>query len=74
VIDNLKEFNNIIKIVHQKTFNSYNYEIMYNQGIIHHPPPWEGMWEHGDLLIHWPAMQLYRRLQLAEEYSQYVIL
>jgi hypothetical protein len=74
VIDNLVEFNNIIKIVHQKTFNSYNYEIMYNQGIIHHPPPWEGMWEHGDLLIHWPAMQLYRRLQLAEEYSQHVIL
>lgn len=62
------------KIVPQKYFNSYDYkfygDLMPDHrdrlGVIGH-------WSYGDWLIHWPAITLYSRIDLANFYSQYII-
>jgi hypothetical protein len=68
MVDNYEDWKHIIKVVPQRTFNSYDYSYL----------PWEppqidktgnhGNWMHKDLLIHWPAMLLERRIKFAEHY------
>lgn len=61
-----KEMPNRIKVLPQKSFNSYDYNL-YNRSFP------EGQYSEGDFLIHWPGLGLEKRLELANEYKGKVI-
>lgn len=72
IISNLEKFKDIIKIVPQRDLNAYNY------ALYPHCQPYDksenyGQWQPGDWLIHWPGIDLFRRLQLASFYMQHVV-
>jgi hypothetical protein len=66
------ETKDIVKIMPQRYMNSYNYQL-YNYTDHRDPAGWNGNWQVGDWLVHWPATTLEYRLQLAEFYKQYII-
>jgi hypothetical protein len=65
----------VIKLVPQRTMNSYNYSLYKGWG----PEPMldklgnVGDWQIGDFAIHWPAQSLEFRLQAFDYYSQFII-
>jgi hypothetical protein len=65
----------VIKLVPQRTMNSYNYSLYKGRG----PEPMldklgnVGDWRIGDFAIHWPAQSLEFRLQAFDYYSQFII-
>lgn len=72
IIDLLPKFKDIIKVVSQRTLNSYDYNL--------YPPITDnkdklgnvGQWEYSDLLIHWPGLKLQQRLELAAHYLKLI--
>lgn len=72
IIDSVEEFKNIIKFVPQREINAYNYAL-YPECDPHDKFGNNGMWQPGDLLIHWPGTSLQHRLHLASQYLQQVI-
>lgn len=60
IIDNFEQFKHIIKIVPQKTFNSYLYRQLYWQ--MHHSSidqtGHDGQWVPGDFLLHVPGSSM----------------
>ena len=74
VIDNEEKFSSITKIVPQRTFNSYNYDFLPNEKPNLDGLGFDGNWQAGDFLIHWPATPLNRRIHFFERYSQHIIL
>lgn len=68
---NSGEYKDNIKIVPQRWFNAYDYNLY---GWL--PKPnldglgLDGNWQPGDLLIHWPALSLDRRVELFNKYSK----
>ena len=75
VIDNEHKFIDTIKIIPQRAFNSYNYDLCGND--LSKPNldglGFDGNWQPGDLLIHWPDVPLNKRLKLFERYSSHII-
>lgn len=76
IIDTLDNYKNIIKIVPQREINAYNYSLYPECA----PPEkqldklgFDGNWQQGDLLIHWPGTGLAHRIHLASYYMQQVI-
>lgn len=63
VIDTYVKYRDIIKVIPQKTFNSYQYKI-YNLDSTD-LLGYNGEWTPGDFVIHWPAIPNSTRLQLA---------
>jgi hypothetical protein len=68
MVDTYEQWKHIIKVVPQRTFNSYDYSYLAWQ-----PPQIDktgahGNWMQGDLLIHLPAMTLPRRIKYVEHY------
>jgi hypothetical protein len=70
MIDTIDMMADRIKIVPQRTMNSYNYDLypglvphIYKKDLFGN----DGQWQPGDFLIHWPAVPLDTRIALAQE-------
>jgi hypothetical protein len=67
------KYKNIVKVMPQRYMNSFNY-LLYPQ---YNPPrdklDFDGNWQLGDWLIHWPACDVNYRLELAKFYKEYII-
>ena len=67
------EYKDVVKIMPQRYMNSFNY-LLYPQ---YQPPndkmDRDGNWVLGDWLIHWPAVQLDGRIQLANFYRDHIV-
>jgi hypothetical protein len=70
MIDTIDMMADRIKIVPQRTMNSYNYDLypglvphIYKKDLFGN----DGQWQPGDFLIHWPAVSLDTRIALAQE-------
>lgn len=70
VIDTYVTYKDIIKLVPQKTINSYDYRMYNVQGIDMLGN--DGQWEQGDWVVHWPGLNNNLRVQLAEQFSKFV--
>jgi hypothetical protein len=79
------KYAHITKILPQHTINSYNYK-MYPYHNFHGTPASiahyqkgqdfygnRGQWQPGDFMIHWPGTILDHRINLANEYNQYIV-
>lgn len=76
MIDTIDMMGDRIKIVPQRTLNSYDYDLY--PGLIPHIYKKDlfgndGQWQPGDFLIHWPAVPMYKRLELAKNMLTQVI-
>lgn len=74
--DTYEEYkNDVVKLVPQKTMNSYNYAIYRGR----YPEPLidklgtVGDWSVGDFVIQWPATSIDFRIQAFDFYSQFII-
>jgi hypothetical protein len=67
------QFKDIVKVMPQRYMNSFNYKLY--QQYSHHKDKldFDGNWQLGDWLIHWPAIDLQNRIKLANFYNQYII-
>lgn len=70
MIDTIDMMKDRIKIVPQRTMNSYNYDLypglvphIYKKDLFGN----DGQWQSGDFLIHWPAVPLEKRIELAQD-------
>jgi hypothetical protein len=70
MIDTIDMMADRIKIVPQRTMNSYDYDLypglvphIYKKDLLGN----DGQWQPGDFLIHWPAVPLDKRIALAQE-------
>jgi hypothetical protein len=66
VIDTYVSYKDIIKILPQRSMNSYDYRIY---GVAN-PKDMEGndgQWQSGDWVVHWPGLSNQLRIQLAEQ-------
>lgn len=73
--DDLKitnEYADIVKLVPQRYMNSFNYAL-YHYTDHRDKLGWDGNWQLGDWLIHWPATPLDYRLQLYQFYKEHII-
>ena len=66
------EWKDIVKILPQRYMNSFNYQL-YHYKDHRDSLGWDGNWQLGDWLIHWPAVNLEGRIQLYNFYKDYVI-
>jgi hypothetical protein len=79
------KYADITKILPQYMINAYNYK-MYpthnfngnQERLMHYQQGQDfygnrGQWQSGDFMIHWPARTLEQRINLANEYSNYII-
>lgn len=70
VIDFYPKFQDIFKVIPQKTINSYDYR-MYGvdpEDLL----GYSGQWEQGDFVIHWPGLQNDLRIKLAQAYEKQI--
>ena len=65
--DTYEQYKDIIKVVPQKLFNSFNYKL-YPQ----YKGRSEGQWTPGDFVIHWPGLHYNERLKQSKEMLGYV--
>ena len=71
--DTYEQWKSIIKVFPQRAFNSYDYSYLGT------PPPQidvtgnAGNWMQGDLLIHFPAMTLQRRIVYVKHYNNCIV-
>jgi glycosyltransferase involved in cell wall biosynthesis len=65
------KYRDIIKIVTQRTMNSYDYRIYGVDGIDQLGQ--SGRWHPGDFVIHFPALPNPARIQLMQHYQQYIV-
>lgn len=73
--DDLKitnHYKDIVKLMPQRYMNSFNY-LLYHYQDHRDRLGWDGNWQLGDWLIHWPATSLEYRIQLANFYKEHVI-
>ena len=70
VIDFYPKFQHLFKIIPQKWLNSYDYRMYNVEGIDLLGKT--GQWEQGDFVIHWPGLPNETRVQLAQQYKQFI--
>lgn len=75
MIDNLEKFKGVVKIVPQRTFNSYDDFLYVLHNVTNRNDGFgrSGEWQPGDFQVHWPGMNLDQRLELAKKYSKLVV-
>jgi len=66
------EWKDYVKLLPQRYMNSFNYRL-YHYKDHRDSLGWDGNWQVGDWLIHWPATSLDVRIQLAKHYSKEII-
>jgi len=75
MIDTIDMMGDRIKVVTQRTINSYNYDLypiephVFKKDLMGN----SGQWEPGDFLIHWPAIPLKERIVMATDMLAQVI-
>ena len=57
----------------QRYMNSFNYMLYPQYTVTRDKLDFDGNWQLGDWLIHWPATPLDYRIQLANYYKEYII-
>lgn len=72
MIESIEMMGNRIKLVPQRTLNSYDYS-HYPGHIPKDRFGNDGQWQSGDFLIHWPAIKLDKRIALAQAMALQVI-
>jgi hypothetical protein len=70
VIDTYVTYKDIIKLVPQKSINSYDYRMYGVQGTDMLGN--NGQWEQGDWVVHWPGLNNSLRIQLAEKFAKLI--
>jgi glycosyltransferase involved in cell wall biosynthesis len=65
------KYRDIVKIVPQRTMNSYDYRIYGVDGIDQLGQ--SGQWQHGDFVIHFPALPNPARIQLMNQYIPQIV-
>lgn len=73
IIDTHQRYKNGLILIPQKELNAYDYSL-YQQHQFSKPLQELQSWSKGDLLIHWPGMNLDQRIILANKYIQEVIM
>lgn len=75
MIDTIDMMNGRIKIVPQKVLNSYQYDLYNMEPHCYHKDLLgnDGEWSVGDFLVHWPAIAMPKRLELAQNMLTQVI-
>jgi hypothetical protein len=70
-----EKYVDVVKLVPQRYMNSFNYKLYGNAYPDHNNDRfgWDGNWQLGDWLIHWPATSLEQRIQLFNFYKEYII-
>lgn len=71
VIDTYISYKEIIKVVPQRTMNSYDYRMYQVNGVDMLGN--DGQWQQGDWVIHWPGLNNQLREQLAKQYQVAVV-
>jgi hypothetical protein len=67
-----EETKDIVKIMPQRYMNSFNYQL-YHYTDHRDTVGWNGNWQLGDWLIHWPATSLDQRIHLYSFYNQHIV-
>lgn len=67
------QYKDIVKIMPQRYMNSFNYQLYPQYRVPRDKLDFDGNWQMGDWLIHWPAVSLENRIELAKVYNQYII-
>jgi hypothetical protein len=67
------KYKDIVKILPQRYMNSFNYQL-YHYTVHNDKLGYDGNWQIGDWLIHWPGTNLDLRMQLAPFYKQHIIM
>jgi glycosyltransferase involved in cell wall biosynthesis len=70
VIDFYPKFQHLFKIIPQQWLNSYDYKMYNVEGV--DLLGQDGQWYPGDFVIHWPGLPNEARIQLAQQYQQFV--
>lgn len=70
VIDFYPKFQHLFKIIPQQWLNSYDYKMYNVEGI--DLLGQDGQWYPGDFVIHWPGLPNNTRIQLAQQYQQFI--
>jgi hypothetical protein len=66
------KYKDVVKVMPQRYMNSFNYQLYHYQ--VHRDKlDFDGNWQLGDWLIHWPAVTVPYRLELAKFYKEYII-
>jgi hypothetical protein len=67
-------YKDIVKVYPQRYMNSFNYHL-YGATYSHHNDKmkFDGNWQLGDWLIHWPAISVEYRIELFNFYKEYII-
>lgn len=75
MIDSLSQFKSTVKVVPQRTFNSYDdfLYVLHKIGDRRDKFGLSGEWQSGDFQVHWPGMNLDQRLELARKYADKVV-
>lgn len=66
------KYKDVVKLLPQRVMNSFNY-MLYHYTDHRDKLGFDGNWQLGDWLIHWPATTLEYRLELAKFYREYII-
>ena len=67
------KYKDIVKLMPQRYMNSFNYMLYPQYKVTRDKLDFDGNWQLGDWLIHWPATPLDYRIQLANFYKEYII-
>ena len=67
------QYKNVVKIMPQRYMNSFNYHLYPQYTVPRDKLDFDGNWQLGDWLIHWPAVPLNYRIELANFYKEYII-
>lgn len=67
------KYKNIVKVMPQRYMNSFNYLLYPQYAVPSDKLGFDGNWVLGDWLIHWPAVNLEGRIQLANFYKEHII-
>ena len=68
-----EKYRNIVKLMPQRYMNGFNYKLYTEYAVHRDRLDFDGNWQFGDWLIHWPATNLETRIQLANYYKDYII-
>lgn len=67
------KYKDVVKLMPQRYMNSFNYMLYPQYKVTRDKLDFDGNWQLGDWLIHWPATPLDYRIQLANFYKEYII-
>jgi hypothetical protein len=67
------KYKDVVKVMPQRYMNSFNYMLYPQYTVPRDKLDFDGNWQLGDWLIHWPACDVNYRIQLYNFYKEYII-